>query len=380
LITGWLYPPGSSARHSAELSAVGFRFIVSADSGNSISGNIDELEISHRIGNIPRRIIFPDQSLFETEDNEGVDQLIREFGSGSHISGVLHHLETHWRWIGVAFIATLVIGFSTVYWGMPWASKKIAFSLSPSVLEIVSEQTLVAMDRGILEPSELPQEEQQRLREHFNKKLLPTLNGEFSYQLHFRHMGGIANAFALPSGAIIITDRLIALADDQNQIDAVLFHEIGHVVHRHGMQRILLSSFMTTAIILVTGDVSMIENMAVALPVFLLKSHYSRKDESQADRYAFESMIHAGVDPIHFGRIMEKLGDVDEQVDDQPKPSDKTTSDEDKQNKKNTMFEYISTHPSTLERIHQANEYSELFNKKQLNSSESALPPKSPVR
>jgi hypothetical protein len=40
--------------------------------------------------------LFSDQSLFETEDNEGVDLLLREFGNGKPIAGALHHLEHHW--------------------------------------------------------------------------------------------------------------------------------------------------------------------------------------------------------------------------------------------------------------------------------------------
>jgi hypothetical protein len=53
-------------------------------------------------------------------------------------------------------------------------------------------------------------------------------------------MGEIANAFALLSGAIIVTDRLIDLSDDQDQINAVLFHETGHaadialIIYEHG--------------------------------------------------------------------------------------------------------------------------------------------------
>lgn len=377
MIKGWWYSSGSSARRSAELSTHGDRFIVTADIGDSVSGNIDELEISSRVGNIPRRIVLPDQSLFETENNEGVDQLLREFGCGTGFSGALHHLETHWRWIGVALMATLIIGFATVYWGMPWASRKIAFSLPLPVLEVVSEQALEIMDQGILSASELPLERQQRIREHFRKRILSATDGEYSFQLHFRNMQGVANAFALPSGAIVVTDGLVELADDQNQIDAVLFHEMGHVVHRHGMQQILHSSFMTMAVILVSGDVTAIDNTAVALPVFLLESHYSREDETEADTYAFEAMIQAGVDPGHFGRIMEKLSESPEPESDPAVPPEETTPREKVQKEQKSVLEYLSTHPPTPERIRQANYYSELFKRRRLEKAESASVPES---
>jgi Zn-dependent protease with chaperone function len=192
-------------------------------------------------------------------------------------------------------------------------------------------------------------------------------------------MAGVANAFALPSGAIVVTDGLVELADDQNQIDAVLFHEMGHVVHRHGMQQILHSSFMTMAVILVSGDVTAIDNTAVALPVFLLESHYSREDETEADRYAFESMLQAGIDPGHFGRIMEKLSDSSGYGGDRAGSADETTAREKARKEGKDILDYLSTHPATPERIRQANYYSELFKEKQLQKAESGLTPEAPV-
>jgi predicted Zn-dependent protease len=143
------------------------------------------------------------------------------------------------------------------------------------------------------------------------------------------------------------------------------------------MQQILHSSLLTMAIILVTGDVTMIENMAVALPVFLLESHYSREDETEADRYAFESMIEAGIDPGHFGEIMQKLGEFDEREADETESSDLTVEREDVHKKEKSLLEYLSSHPATEERIRQANYYSALYKKRALDRAESGLSQKS---
>jgi predicted Zn-dependent protease len=43
----------------------------------------------------------------------------------------------------------------------------------------------------------------------------------------------VANAFALPNGSIYINTGLLALLDDENQLAAVLAHEVVHVSHRH---------------------------------------------------------------------------------------------------------------------------------------------------
>jgi len=47
-----------------------------------------------------------------------------------------------------------------------------------------------------------------------------------------------ANAFALPGGSVIITDKLIKLANLE-QLRAVLYHEIGHVKLNHGLKMII---------------------------------------------------------------------------------------------------------------------------------------------
>jgi Zn-dependent protease with chaperone function len=183
-------------------------------------------------------------------------------------------------------------------------------------------------------------------------------------------MEGMANAFALPSGAIIVTDRLIELADSQDQIDSVLLHEMGHVVRRHGMQRMLHSSFLTIAIVLVSGDVTTIENLAVTLPVLLLESHYSREDEREADKYAFESMLGIGIDPVNFADIMEKLSSYRDQDGDHDNASEKTDIP-DKQPLDNGALEYLSSHPATQDRIEQANHYSAIFKKRQSKADNS---------
>ncbi|MEJ2530116.1 MAG: M48 family metallopeptidase, partial [Gammaproteobacteria bacterium] len=212
MIKGWWYPSGSSARCSAELSATGDQFTVTADCGDTVSGSVDELEISHRVGNITRRIALPDQSLFETEDNDGVDRLLHEFGGGTHAARLLHNLETGWPWIGAAFVITVLVVFSVIYWGLPLASKQIAYSLPPSIMRKISKETVGILDKGFLEPSELPKEKQTSIRDHFKKKLLSVQSNEFSYHMEVRKMGKIPNAFALPSGTIIVTDRLVELA------------------------------------------------------------------------------------------------------------------------------------------------------------------------
>ena len=49
----------------------------------------------------------------------------------------------------------------------------------------------------------------------------------------------IPNALAFPSGDIVLTDKFVQLSKNQDEIDSVLLHEMGHVVHRHGLEMLI---------------------------------------------------------------------------------------------------------------------------------------------
>lgn len=98
---------------------------------------------------------------------------------------------------------------------------------------------------------------------------------------------------------------------------------------------------------MITGDATAIQGMVVALPVFLLESHYSRENESDADEYAFENMVKLGIDPIYFADIFEKM--TEDKNATTPSPLSKDVE---------KYSEFISTHPSSPRRMQRAREYS----------------------
>lgn len=87
------------------------------------------------------------------------------------------------------------------------------------------------------------------------------------------------------------------------------------------------------------GDVSG-SSLAVALPAVLLSNGFSRGHEREADRYAFALLRRHGQSPTAFADIMERLQQA------QPE-----AGDDDK-----GPMGYLSTHPSTPERVRAAHE------------------------
>ncbi|MET0208012.1 MAG: M48 family metallopeptidase, partial [Burkholderiaceae bacterium] len=91
--------------------------------------------------------------------------------------------------------------------------------------------------------------------------------------------GDVFNAFALPNGALFVTDEMAqALSDDQ--IMAVLAHEAGHVLHRHAMRRLIEGVGLIAVAQVALNDYSGLASTSLAT---LQSLRYSRDAEREAD-------------------------------------------------------------------------------------------------
>ncbi len=91
------------------------------------------------------------------------------------------------------------------------------------------------------------------------------------------------NAFALPGGYVYVTRGLLAYLNSEAQLAAVLGHEIGHVVARHGVRQV--SAARATGL-----------DLAGSLNTVLVQG-YGRDQELEADRLGAEYLARAGYDP-----------------------------------------------------------------------------------
>jgi len=210
----------------------------------------------------------------------------------------------------------------------------LAFIVPSKVNETISSGGMRLLDQKWFKPSELNDVKKNEIRKSFTDLINTFLNSEFDYKLYFRKIGD-ANAFSLPAGEIIITDELVRLAENPEQINAILLHEIGHVHHRHVMQQVIRSSLISVVISMATSDLSVLEDLVVVLPVFVLESGYSQADEIEADAYMFEHMARLQMDPIHFANLMQIITQDIPNID-------------------GTSLKYFSSHPETSKRIENA--------------------------
>ena len=90
IASGRWHPTGSSRAEPALLLGEGKTLYVRLEAGGDpVSlGDLARVEVSDRVGRVPRRISFADGSLFETEDNDAVDAWLKRHGK----RGFVHEL------------------------------------------------------------------------------------------------------------------------------------------------------------------------------------------------------------------------------------------------------------------------------------------------
>jgi Zn-dependent protease with chaperone function len=271
------------------------------------------VEISSRVGAIPRRVTFPDGSVFETWDNDGIDRYLAAQGRGG--AGLVHWLEQFRLRLIVIVLLAFVLGGVVYRWGVP-ALVEVAIATTPPIVpQLMAKGTLEALDQTTFSPTKLADGRRKEIADGFARIAAQSPHGAGAYNLNFRDGGLIGpNAFALPDGTLVITDQLVELAGgDTEMIIGVLAHEIGHVELEHSLRQFYRAAGMTGLIMLIAGDVGSAVEDVLVQGGGLLALSYSRKAEAEADRRSVELMAKAGFDPTAIARFFalleEKLGD-----------------------------------------------------------------------
>lgn len=381
MIKGSWYPAGSSSRHDATLSLSGESYILNVQGVNvhdTQTGKWADVNVSNRLGQTERKLTLADGSVFATLDNDAIDAIIKNH-KGFKADLWVHKHES--KLLSVLVMTALTVGFvfSFFKWGLPLASHSVAHALPQKTGEVIGKQSLEFVDDYFLEPTEIAQTQQDEIRNRFETRLKPLdEHQEINYTIHFRkmEMGGVSvpNAFALPSGDLVLTDKFVQLSESDDEIDSVLLHEMGHVVHRHGLEMLTQSSLTTMIVMLALGNPDGTGELVTGLGTALVSNHYSRTKETEADAFAFEKMLKGGINPQSFVDILSRMEDYandemgsDADIDEE-KAETKTEEEEHPQHNHDehdkhdgSVSDFFSTHPSTQARIDMAKKYSECY-------------------
>ena len=259
----------------------------------------DRFSLEPPLGTSRRFLRLTDGGRCETADAAGFSALERAVGANRGLR-LVHILERSWKWtVASLAVLTLCTGLFVAY-GIPLLARTAAFSLPMSVLNSLSEETLELLDDTHLEPTELTEEEQAVARRVF-EEVHAAVSLQSPPTLLFRRGGGIgANAFALPSGVVVITDEMVESIATEREMAGLLRHELAHVELRHGLRGVMQSTGVLFVVSLLAGDAGSISSLASTLPVVLVQQGYSRSFEYEADAAAAAYLLERGwgVEPM----------------------------------------------------------------------------------
>lgn len=320
------YDGQSSQRREVRLYATGATLTLEGADVQRVA-RPGEYTVSERLGRAPRQIRFADGAFCEAPESPELRALLEAAG---HRPSTVEHWQVSPRIAivsAIAVVAALVLGY---LYGLPWLADRAAEHVPRWVDKTLSERTVQALDRGLVDKSGLTDARRAAIVEAFGKLKRPP--GEaVAIDIRFGTSKIGPNAFALPDGTVILLDELVELCDHDEQILAVLGHELGHVRHRHGLRMLLQGSLAGILAAWWLGDVT---GVFAAAPAALLQARYSRGFESEADAYAVALLRTNGIAPARLAEALEKLHAA----------HGRHAGDED-------WVDYLSSHPAPRARI-----------------------------
>jgi predicted Zn-dependent protease len=167
------------------------------------------------------------------------------------------------------------------------------------------------------------------------------------------------NAFATLGGYVAVNAGLILAADREDEVAAVLSHEIAHVTQSHVLRAVeraqrdsvpILLAMLAAIAISQTSHSSSADNGAMAAVISAQglmaqrQIDYTRDNESEADRIGIRTLARSGYDPKAMADFFEKL---------------QTVIRSNQGGERERTPDYLQTHPVTTTRISEARQRAE---------------------
>ena len=214
------------------------------------------------------------------------------------------------------------------------------------IYEQVKEKEKLSTDINKLnEIKEIGKKMEYSINEYFAKSNIadPTENFEWEYILIDNKK--VKNAWCMPGGKIAVYSGILDITKNTNGLAAVMGHEIAHAVAKHSVERasrgVLLQTGTSIIDIATGGKLSKINRSTGMNTVGLLSqigimNPFNRKQESEADYLGLIFASLSGYDIRETINVWERMKEA---------------------NKGKLPPEFMSTHPSSSNRINKINEW-----------------------
>ena len=312
----------------------GDTLVISFADGRIVRKGVDGIKTSQKIEGVPMRIEFGDGSSIVVPDGEKALKISPGFSA----------LQTWFeRWFLMMLPAMLVLAYGVIYVTIESIVPRIARAVVP----IINVESINRIGDGVFESIfnfveidsvETDDLEAVRKFSELGSVLAEIEGGGYDYRFlidvsrrwHY-------NAFAIPNGHIIMTKELFN-ALEEDEVAAVIAHEIAHVTQRHGMQALIRSSAWFAFSVMMFGAAPVLGYVPI-----LAELTYSQEQELEADCIAAEILERAGYPPISVADALARLAELHGQ--DVLVPEDE-----------NVISSMFRTHPPISERVDHASQ------------------------
>lgn len=342
-LNGWAYPSRQSYRVIAtvvlrpsvtsETDTEDNLILDLVDEASNVltSAPISQISIDAPIGSAPRRMTFPDGSLFETDDHETVQAL-----TGETRGSLLHNLEQFSPRL-IAIVMGCILGVWLLWrFGLDIIVTAAIALTPPAVVQQIDRGTLKTIDYTMAEETQLTDAEKAKVQKIFTR-LLSHIDQDTidhsEFKLLFRSMPGVGpNAFALPNGTVVITDEFVKEFGEDDILASVMGHEMGHVIEKHGLRQTYRSLSIYVLVAFLAGETGPFIEDLLLEGNLIMSLAYSRNHEGSADAFGVKLANDAGYDPNGLTTFFEWVSD------NAAEPP-----------------QWLSTHPSSSDRVKEIN-------------------------
>ena len=211
--------------------------------------------------------------------------------------------------------------------------------------KVKEKEKLIKSGDTLNEIKEIGKKMEDSISEYFYQENLKDPTSNFQWEYILIDNKKIKNAWCMPGGKIAVYSGLLDITKNKNGLAAVMGHEVAHAVAKHSVERasrgVLINTTFQITDILTGGKISQVNRTTGMDTVGLLAqlglmNPFNRKQETEADYLGLIFSSLSGFDIRETTKIWERMKEA---------------------NKGKEPPEFMSTHPSSTNRIKQINEW-----------------------
>jgi predicted Zn-dependent protease len=192
-----------------------------------------------------------------------------------------------------------------------------------------------------LSPEELGLESYVR---HVGNNVALNAHRRLPYSFHLLPNRAMINAFSFPGGPVYVAEGLLDLMTSEDQLAAVLAHEVEHIDHYHCVERVQIEARLRNLRLEVVGAL-------VQIPLTVWEAGYNKDEELEADREGMRLAVLSGYSPYGAVTLFEKFARLHNEYIIRAQSPEQELSELAIQ----SLEGYFRSHPQPSERLAQAN-------------------------